>query len=72
MNEIDPSLRITADAVRNHPGHSGGRAAHKLNPMAVQIAAQFRQDTMSPVMVIGLLRLGEFLLLALSGTRCVP
>jgi Undecaprenyl-phosphate glucose phosphotransferase len=67
MNEIDPSLRITADAVRNHPGQSGGRAAHKLNPMAVQIAAQFRQDTMSPVMVIGLLRLGEFLLLALSG-----
>lgn len=67
MNEIDPVLRITAEAVRNAPGGSGGRATGQLNPMAVQIANQFRKDTMSPVMVIGLLRLAEFALVATIG-----
>ena len=67
MNKIDPALRITADAVRNAPGASGGRGIGQLNPMAIQIANQFRKDTMSPVMVIGLLRLGEFALVALIG-----
>src|SRR5690606_26892881 len=41
--------------------------AGELNPMARQIAAQYRRDTMSPVMVSGILRIAEFALLTISG-----
>jgi len=71
MNEIDPTLRINAEAVRAQPGPSAGRGSGRLNPMAVQIASQLRADTLAPVMVIGLLRLAEFLVLALSGMAVV-
>ena len=68
MNKIDTPHSFTADAVRAHKdseprSESGG----KLSPTALQIATQYRRDTMSPVMVSGTLRLIEFSLLALAG-----
>jgi len=66
MNEIDPKLRYSRDAVRKFQG-SAATASTGLNPMAEQIASQYHRDTMSPVMVSGTLRLVEFCLLALSG-----
>jgi Undecaprenyl-phosphate glucose phosphotransferase len=68
MNEIDPSYRFSADAVRAfdddgaYAGHSGG-----LNATARQIAIQYRRDTMSPVMVSGVMRLVEFALMTVVG-----
>src|SRR5690606_24216698 len=38
-----------------------------LSPLALEVAKQFRTDTMSPVMVAGVIRLLEFALLALGG-----
>jgi FlaA1/EpsC-like NDP-sugar epimerase len=68
MNKIDTSHSFTADAVRAHQdGEPQKEPAGKLNPTALQIASQYRRDTMSPVMVSGMLRLVEFALLALSG-----
>ena len=67
MNEIDPSLRITAEAVRNAPGPGAGPGTGQLNSMARRIAAQYRTDTLSPVMVTGLIRIGEFALITLVG-----
>jgi FlaA1/EpsC-like NDP-sugar epimerase len=66
MNEIDPAHRFSVGAVRAfegdsaHIGHPGG-----LNATARQIAIQYREDTMSPVMVSGALRLIEFALMTL-------
>jgi Undecaprenyl-phosphate glucose phosphotransferase len=68
MNEIDPSSRFSVDAVRKFEGEAplaDGKAA--LNHVASQVAAQYRRDTMSPVMVSGVLRLVEFAMLSLSG-----
>ncbi len=68
MNEIDPSHKFTRDAVRTHPDASwSGAAPARLNQTARQIAGQYRRDTMSPVMVSGILRLAEFALLIASG-----
>jgi Undecaprenyl-phosphate glucose phosphotransferase len=68
MNEIDPSRRFSIGTVRafNDRDEYGTRASD-LNPVARQVAAQYRRDTMSPVMVSGVLRLVEFGLMALSG-----
>lgn len=68
MNEINPSLRYSAAAVRQFSeggDHNGRRAG--LNPVAREVANQYRRDTMSPVMVSGVLRLVEFALLMLCG-----
>ena len=68
MNEIDPSAKFTAKAVKAFaPGDVAQPGAAKLNPIAQQVANQFRADSMSPIMVSGVLRLAEFALLALSG-----
>jgi Undecaprenyl-phosphate glucose phosphotransferase len=47
----------------------GGRTGRKgvLNKVAGQVAAQYRRDTMSPVMVSGVLRLTEFALFLFCG-----
>ncbi|MGN6765827.1 MAG: undecaprenyl-phosphate glucose phosphotransferase, partial [Rhizobiaceae bacterium] len=45
-----------------YAGHSGG-----LNATARQIAIQYRRDTMSPVMVSGVMRLVEFALMTVVG-----
>lgn len=69
MNEIDPASRFSRDAVQSFQ-EGAGYGGHKpeLNAIARQVAQQYRRDTMSPVMVSGILRLVEFGLLALSGT----
>jgi Undecaprenyl-phosphate glucose phosphotransferase len=68
MNEINPSERFTKDAVRAFAASDGASPAEtKLNPIAQQVAGQYRADSMSPIMVTGTLRLVEFSLLALSG-----
>jgi Undecaprenyl-phosphate glucose phosphotransferase len=68
MNEIDPSSRFSMDAVRKLQGDPATlSAAVPLNSVARQVATQYRRDTMSPVMVSGVLRLVEFGLLFISG-----
>jgi len=67
MNEIDPARRFSADAVRMFKDAEDGDKPASLNPVARQIAAQYRQDTMSPIMAIGTLRIVEFALLVVSG-----
>lgn len=67
MNEIDPAQRFSVDAVRKFDGGDRKRDTGKLNSMALQVAAQYRRDTMSPIMVSGVLRIFEFVLLLVSG-----
>ncbi len=66
MNEIDPSFRFNAEAVRGHDAPDGKRKA-ELNAIAEQVALQYRADSMSPIIVTGMLRLVEFSLLVLAG-----
>jgi len=66
MNKIDPPHRFTFDAVRKREDRNDGGTPH-LNTTARNIASQYRRDTMSPVMVSGVLRLVELALLATSG-----
>jgi Undecaprenyl-phosphate glucose phosphotransferase len=66
MNEIDPAHRFLAESVSTTDPREVGTPGG-LNSMARQIAAQYRRDTMSPVMVSGVLRIVEFCLLMVSG-----
>ena len=50
---------MKATATASQPG--------QLNETARQVAAQYRRDTMSPIMVSGVLRLVELALLVMSG-----
>lgn len=59
--------RFSSEAVRSFKDGEKPHVSGDLNPMARQIATQYRRDTMSPVMVSGVLRLAEFALLAISG-----
>ena len=68
MNKIEPADRFSPEAVRKH--ESEGQAANqpgRLNETARQVAAQYRRDTMSPIMVSGVLRIVELTLLIVSG-----
>lgn len=68
MNEIDPARRFSIDAVRQHDGNPEPASKKaRLNKIAEQVASQYRRDTMSPVMVSGVLRMVEFGLLFASG-----
>jgi Undecaprenyl-phosphate glucose phosphotransferase len=68
MNEIDPSAQFNADAVRAHSAGGADQArATELNDIAEQVARQYRADSMSPVIVSGVLRLVEFGLLSIIG-----
>jgi Undecaprenyl-phosphate glucose phosphotransferase len=67
MNEIDPSLRYSAAAVRKFSEGGDGSFSTGLNSVAREVANQYRRDTMSPVMVSGALRLVEFVLILLCG-----
>lgn len=68
MNNFDPSLRYAPEMVRNHnPADEPHEEKQDLNAMARQIATQYGKDTISPVMVSGIMRLTEFGLLVLSG-----
>jgi Undecaprenyl-phosphate glucose phosphotransferase len=68
MNEIDPSNRFSMNAVRKFDdGVDYKSVSPHLNEVARQVASQYRRDTMSPIMVSGVLRMIEFGLLVLSG-----
>jgi Undecaprenyl-phosphate glucose phosphotransferase len=67
MNEIDPAHRFTAAAVRKFEAPDDRKSPKGINEVALQVASQYRRDTMSPVMVSGVLRLIEFALLFVSG-----
>jgi Undecaprenyl-phosphate glucose phosphotransferase len=59
MNSIDPADRFTLDAVRKLDPAPAPAQNVRLGKIARQVATQYRQDTMSPVMVSGTLRLVE-------------
>ena len=66
MNEIDPRLRYSPEAVKAF--QSGDELVvkqGKLNDLAARIADEYRRDTISTTMVSGLLRTAEFVSLAL-------
>ncbi|WP_425418724.1 undecaprenyl-phosphate glucose phosphotransferase [Oricola indica] len=68
MNEIDHRLRYTSQKVRNYQtGEDPSAHETELNPLVERIAAEFDDNTISPVMVSGLLRIGEFFGLAAIG-----
>ncbi|CDX38607.1 Exopolysaccharide biosynthesis polyprenyl glycosylphosphotransferase [Mesorhizobium sp. ORS 3359] len=67
MNEIDPARRFSMDAVRNYDAPAESEKPGGINDVARQVASQYRRDTMSPIMVSGVLRMVEFVLLFLSG-----
>ncbi|MGN6535148.1 MAG: undecaprenyl-phosphate glucose phosphotransferase [Mesorhizobium sp.] len=67
MNEIDPARRFTAAAVRKLEASATKETPAGINEVARQVASQYRRDTMSPVMVSGVVRLIELALLFASG-----
>lgn len=69
MSKKKPAHQFTVDAVRTFDDNGEAHhASSALNANARKIASQYRRDTMSPVMVSGVLRVVEFLILCLSGT----
>jgi Undecaprenyl-phosphate glucose phosphotransferase len=79
MNHVDKPEAFDPDAIRrkvseirtiapgSNPDEVDGSKAVDLNPLAQQIALQFRADTYTPSMIIGLLRLLEFAMLFTIG-----
>jgi Undecaprenyl-phosphate glucose phosphotransferase len=68
MNEMDSTFGFNADAVKRHDGGKpDAKRRAELNVIAEQVATQYRNDSMSPVMVSGTLRLIEFGVLVLMG-----
>ncbi len=67
MTNLDPAERFSLEAVRSFD--AGGKKPDnaKLGKIAQQVASQYRRDTMSPVMVGGVLRLTELGILFVSG-----
>lgn len=68
MDEFDPRKRFSrATITAFDDGEALTVKAGRLNDLAARIAAEYRTDTISPAMVSGLLRLGEFLSLFMIG-----
>ena len=67
MSDFDPKRRFSKDAVRNFNGPAADDSPGGMNDVARQVASQYRRDTMSPIMVSGVLRMVEFALLFLTG-----
>lgn len=70
MNEVDPNLRFSMDEIRkaDEPSSEKGPARPvRLNQTALRAAAQYRREKISPVMVSGVMRIVEFVLLSLTG-----
>jgi len=74
MNHIEKPESFDPDAFRRRVSESRSGASDdaddtvvELNPLARKIAEQFREDTYSPAMITGLLRLGEFTALLALG-----
>lgn len=68
MNEIDHRLQLSSQAIRDYQtGERPSAQESQLDPLVERIAAEYQGDTVSPAMVSGLLRIGEFLGLAAIG-----
>lgn len=67
MKKIEPQHGENDEATSEPVPHRRKNPA--LGPMAQQVAKQYRRDTMSPVMVSGVMRLLEFTLLLLVGLQ---
>ena len=68
MNEMDPTFRFDANAVKTHDGGKpDAKRRAELNAIAEQVATQYRHDSMSPIIVSGTLRLVEFGILVVTG-----
>lgn len=67
MNSVEPKRPLAQEVARLSDAPPKKRKPPTLNPVARQVALQYRRDTMSPVIVSGVMRIAEFLLLLLSG-----
>jgi Undecaprenyl-phosphate glucose phosphotransferase len=68
MNEMDPSAQFRANILRASTDSTPDAArVSELNDIADQVARQYRANSMSPVIVSGVLRLVEFALLCAIG-----
>jgi Undecaprenyl-phosphate glucose phosphotransferase len=64
---VNASHPYTLESVRNLEDAASTPREAELSAIASQVASQYRDDAMSPVMVSGYLRLAELVLFALSG-----
>jgi Undecaprenyl-phosphate glucose phosphotransferase len=69
MNSVEPRHRFASEVTRRTAEPRQRRPRPVLNPIARQVAQQYRRDTMSPVMVSGVMRLLELAVLILSGLQ---
>ena len=67
MSKVSAPHPYTLDSVRSFDDGTSKQDEAELSAIASQVAAQYRADAMSPVLVSGYLRLAEFALFALSG-----
>jgi Undecaprenyl-phosphate glucose phosphotransferase len=69
MTDRKAESKLSREVVRNltpdAPGTSGKKPV--LSPVAHQIASQYAKDTNSPVMISGIMRIIEFLIIVLAG-----
>ncbi|MGD9915418.1 MAG: undecaprenyl-phosphate glucose phosphotransferase [Rhizobiaceae bacterium] len=68
MSDIDPSESYSPEKIRQFQEGGGAPLPASLGAVARQVATQYKRETMSPVMVSGVLRFVEFGLLVLAGT----
>ncbi|WP_157014729.1 undecaprenyl-phosphate glucose phosphotransferase [Mesorhizobium xinjiangense] len=67
MNTIDPATRFETDSKRHHDNDEPTADDGGLSPDARQVARHYRRDTLSPIMVSGVLRILECALFLLLG-----
>ncbi|PHP66880.1 undecaprenyl-phosphate glucose phosphotransferase [Zhengella mangrovi] len=69
MNQIDPKKTYSPETVRSFQPEDSDRAEVKraLNAMAKTVAAQYRDDSLSPNLIGGIVRLFEFYVMFLTG-----
>lgn len=67
MNEIDPALRYSRERIKNYQTtEKSGLEQIELNHLAARIADTYRNDTISPPLLAGVLRIIEFIIVASS------
>lgn len=69
MKDNSAKSKLTRETVRNLPPDAASSAAAKssLSPVAYTIASQYAQSTNSPVMISGIMRIIEFMIVAVAG-----
>ena len=70
MNKIDPKDTFSPETVRAFKAQPDEEQAEKkraLNAMAKTVAAQYRDDSLSPGMISGIVRLLEFSVMSIAG-----